>query len=625
MYKLSVPLVLDTLDRYGKEKYADILRKMGVERVFLCPSSDKKFWDNYDFEISRLKKYVAYMKSNGFETGVWVWAFQCRNGDFTYMKSPQGKDSVSSVCPTDKNYRDMMGSFVEDAAKTGIDIFMFDDDFRYTFIDNGISCLCDNHLKLISDILGEEVNIESMEKHLLHGKGNKYREAFVKANGSALAAFAKEMREHLDKVNPDVRMGFCSCISQWDIDGMHPDELAKLFAGKTKPFYRLIGAPYWGAMKAWGNRIADVIELERIESARRYSPEIEIFSEGDTYPRPRFKTPASYLEGFDTALRAAGCTDGILKYAVDYSADPDYENGYISRHIKNMPVYSKITEMFSEKKNIGIRVYDKADKFAQIPVTARYEGSNEIQNIAFNVGQRLITGCSLPSCYDGEGFGAVAFGEHIKSVPDECLSKGLIIDLAAAEILTEKGIDCGIRSVNNTLRSDREIFEKGNRHIDIFGGVECEKVVVDEAAEIESCFDTEEGVIPASFRYENCKGQRFLVYCYDANDNADREEFYRQYTRAEQIISAIPWLCGRELPAVITGNPDLYVQLKENESSMAMGLWNFFSDDIPQPEIILTFTPKSVKTINCNAVIHENKILLSRIEPYGFAFFEVNK
>lgn len=624
MYKLSVPLVLDTLDRYGKEKYADILKKMGAERVFLCPSSDKKFWNNYDYEISRLKKYVGFFKSNGFETGVWVWAFQYRDGDFTYMKSPQGKDSVSSVCPTDNKYRDMMSAFVEDAAKVGIDIFMFDDDFRYTFIDNGIACLCDNHLKMIGNILGEEVTLELMERHLLHGTGNKYREAFVKANGLALASFAKEMREHLDKVNPDVRMGFCSCISQWDIDGMHPDELAKLFAGKTKPFYRLIGAPYWGAMKAWGNRIADVIEVERIECARRYTPEIEIFSEGDTYPRPRFKTPASYLEGFDTALRAAGCTDGILKYAVDYSADLDYENGYISRHIGNIPLYEKITEMFSDKKSIGIRVYDKADKFAQIPITSKFEGSNEIQNIAFNAGQRLITGCSLPSCYEGAGFGGVAFGEHVKNVPEEQLT-GLIIDLAAAEILKEKGIDCGIKSVNNSLQSNSEIFEAGNRHIDIFGGVECKKVVLDKNAEIESFFDTEEGIVPASFRYENGKGQRFLVYCYDANDNADREDFYRQYTRAEQIVSAVPWLCGRELPAVITGNPDLYVQVKENEYSMAIGLWNFFSDDIPQPEIKLNFTPKSVKIISCNAKICDNKIILSRIEPYGFAFFEAVK
>lgn len=625
MYKISVPVTLESLDRYGKEYYVELLKSMKADRVFLCPSSDKKFWDNYSDEISRLKNYVTYMKSNGFETGVWVWAFQYRNGDFTYMKSLLGKDSISSVCPTDKKYRDMMGRFVEDAASCGIDIFMFDDDFRYSFIDNGISCLCDNHLKMIGEILGEDVTVETMEKHLLHGEGNKYREAFVKANGSALAVFAEDMRKHLDKVNPNIRMGFCSCISQWDIDGIHPDEIAKLFAGNTRPFYRLIGAPYWAAMKSWGNRLADVIEIERIESSHRYSPETEIFSEGDTYPRPRFKTSAAYLEGFDTALRAAGCTDGILKYAVDYSSDPHYECGYITRHIKNLPVYEKIDEMFSDKKSIGIRVYDKAAKFSEIPITEKYDGSLDIQNIAFNAGQRLISGCSLPTCYEGEGFAAVAFGEHIKEVSDEALSNGLIIDLAASIILEKKGIDTGVRGIGNAINTNLEIFEKGNNYVPLGWGVECKNVIPDEKAVIESRFEFDEGTVPASFRYENENGQRFLVFCYDANDNQNAEEFYRQYTRAEQIISAVPWLCGKELPAVITGNPELYVQVKENDKSMAVGLWNFFSDDIPEPKIKLNFIPKSVKTINCKAEIKDNTVLLSRIEPYGFAAFEAER
>jgi hypothetical protein len=35
-------------------------------------------------------------------------------------------------------------------------------------------------------------------------------------------------------------------------------------AGNTKPILRLIGAPYWAIKQGWGNRLADVIELERM-------------------------------------------------------------------------------------------------------------------------------------------------------------------------------------------------------------------------------------------------------------------------------------------------------------------------------------------------------------------------
>jgi hypothetical protein len=48
---------------------------------------------------------------------------------------------------------------------------------------------------------------------------------------------------------------------------------------------------------------------------------IEVLSEGDVYPRPRHKIPANYLEIFDTALRAADCTNGIHKYMLDYTSN----------------------------------------------------------------------------------------------------------------------------------------------------------------------------------------------------------------------------------------------------------------------------------------------------------------
>ena len=62
-------------------------------------------------------------------------------------------------------------------------------------------------------------------------------------------------------------------------------------------------------------------------------------AEGDVYPRPRINCPASYLEGFDTAIRASGCTDGILKYGLDYTANADYETGYARFHERNTPLY----------------------------------------------------------------------------------------------------------------------------------------------------------------------------------------------------------------------------------------------------------------------------------------------
>lgn len=622
MYKLSIPVNCKTLEYYDRELIASQLKSAGAQRVFLCPEGNVTELLG-EKEQKSLRDSIAFMKSKGFETGVWVWAFQYEDGDFTYMKSPLGIESKTSVCPTDMKYRQLMGDFVELVAKNDIDVLMFDDDYRYTFIDNGMSCVCDNHMRMICNELGEDVSAETMKQSLLYGRKNKYRSAFVRANGKALIDFAAEMRRRLDNVNPGIRMGFCSCISQWDIDGAHPDLIAEAFAGKTKPFYRLIGAPYWAKDKSWGNRLQDVIELERLEASRRKNEDIEIFSEGDAYPRPRFQTPAAFVEGFDTALRASCCTDGILKYMIDYSADPLTETGYLSRHIQNKSLYEKIDKMFEQKKNTGVRVFDKASKYEDINIPEAIEGTADVQNIAFNPGARLLAACSVASSYEDTPYCGIAFGDDVLAVPQREFKKGLIIDVAAAEILSEKGIDTGIRSVGETLKTGTEVFKEGNNRIGFGWKVSFRKTEIDENAITESSFIFDGTEYPGSFRYENSDGLRFLVLCFDAYfcDSG----LFRNYPRARQLISAVPWLCGNKLPAVITGNPDLYVQIKENADSVAVGLWNFCPDDIPEPVVEICQNSEKISFLNCLGKLEGNKVILSRIEPYGFCAFELEK
>jgi hypothetical protein len=70
-------------------------------------------------------------------------------------------------------------------------------------------------------------------------------------------------------------------MNSWDIDGTNPDELSRILAGKNKPFYRLIGAPYWAVRKSFGVYLQDAVELERMESSFTRKPDVEIMAEGD--------------------------------------------------------------------------------------------------------------------------------------------------------------------------------------------------------------------------------------------------------------------------------------------------------------------------------------------------------
>ena len=107
-------------------------------------------------------------------------------------------------------------------------MIMFDDDLRYGFFDIGFGCLCDNHVAAISEILGEKLTGEELSKRILSGGRNKYRSALLEANGSFLEEFAGDMRTYVDSVNTNIRLGYCSCLTSWDIDGTDPMRVSRI-------------------------------------------------------------------------------------------------------------------------------------------------------------------------------------------------------------------------------------------------------------------------------------------------------------------------------------------------------------------------------------------------------------
>ena len=621
MYKISVPIMNSHVTRAGREKLAEMLKKIGAQRVFLA-------LDSYVFDgeerrgvLETLRDNSDYFKAQGFETGAWIWTFRLtdKSCGYTYMESPFGKVSQTQVCPSDPEFRRFAGEYIKDIARCGVQVIMFDDDFRYGYIDIGMGCTCKNHLARMSSILGEEISKEGLAEKLLSGGPNKYRSAWLKANGDYFREFAAEMRACLDEVDPSVRFGPCSCMPLWDFDGVSTPEISRILAGSTRPFMRLIGAPYWSVNKGWGNRLQDVIELERME--RSWSGEgIEIFSEGDVYPRPRFTCSAARLEGFDTALRAAGCMDGILKYVMDYTSNAGYETGYVERHIRNQPLYEGIERHFAGKDVCGVRVYESMCKFENAEIPEEVAGTTNVQDMFFSPAARLLAGSSFPTVYEGPGTAGIAFGENAKYLPDGALDNGLILDARAAQILSEQGVDVGVERFGEKFEAEEERFLCCDEYTCPYGAKAYELTLRD-GAETLSVFTAEGREHPAAFRYENAAGQRFLVFAF--NGYFSPEVLFRQYTRSKQIADCIEWLCGKKLPAFCFGNPDLYTICKRDANSLSVGLWNFFEDSVPEPVVTLDRAFSGIEFLNCSGRLEGDKVYLSEIPPFDFAGFTV--
>ena len=451
--------------------------------------------------------------------------------------------------------------------------------------------------------------------------------------------YARRMRQKIDTVNPNIRIGACACLGSWDVDGTDANTIAHLLAGNTEPFVRLIGAPYWAANNSWGNHLQDAVELERLESTWTRDSDIEIFAEGDAYPRPRISCPASYLEGFDTAIRASGATDGILKYAIDYTSSAKYEQGYVKFHKMNRPLYSQIDEFFREKDACGVRIYEFPKKIADMEVGEAPVSSYRFQNTIFCTSLRSLSNCSIPTTYEGEGVCGACFGPSARYLTPEMRKRGVIIDGAAAMVLHSMGIDVGIAELGGEVVTSVEHFigngETCATHgIKIFDHVFNENIIVCSDAETSSnpalshMKDTVNEIkrVTMSYLYENADGERYLVINFDTRYRSkdDHTEAMRYYERSRQYADSIEWLSrGKKLPAFCFGNPQLYTMVKEKDGARAVGLWNFFADLIIEPVIKLDREFSSIRFINCNGTLDKDTVTLSTLPAFGFAAFEV--
>ncbi len=149
------------------------------------------------------------------------------------------------------------------------------------------------------------------------------------------------------------------------------------------------------------------------------------------------------------------------------------------------------------------------------------------------------------------------------------------------------------------------------------------KIACKEDVEIISEFYPEN--TPASYYYENEKGQKFFVIAYDhyTANLVPNPHFESNYCRQETVINAIERMSGKKLPAVCKKNPDLYMLTSKDESSMAVALFNLHLDDVFEPEIKLDKSYSEIRFVGCSGTLDGDTVRLSDITPYGSVAFEV--
>ncbi len=633
MGKTFIPIMIRDENNLDFDETLKSLKAAKADRVYIAVNGRVDF-DRTEKRrklMGVIKEYDTKLKENGFETGVWI----CTLG-YGGMLSRENKNAASgflrrtsifgnsledSFCPYDENFTESMCGIVEDIARTGVEMIMLDDELCQSVVP-GIGCACDKHMEEYRRRLGENIKREDIARLAFTGGKNKYRDTWLALMGDTLKGFCKALRDRVDTVNPKIRMGFCAGFTSWDFEGVDAIELTKTLAGNTKPFLRFTGAPYWYCFHRFDMQpLQNIIETVRQQYIWSKDSGVEVFTEDDSYPRSRYVIPASVTELFDIATKVSDDLDA-LKYIINYTSEPWYETGYFNAHTENLSLYDEIAKAFNGKKAMGVRIYEEKRIIQNADLPDTFVGEDKILSRWFMQSSIIPSVNAIPTCYEGEGIFGMVFGEHAKYLPDSAFNKGLVLDIKAAEILQNKGIDTGLISKKHTEYKPTEYFFDYKTAVPPCCYTYVYDIKIKENAKVLSVYRHGDKKTPSSYIYENDKGQRFMVFAFSVEEVLPRTTDVLSYARGQQLADYAKWLGGEELPAVCIGHPMLYSIAKEDKKTKAFSYFNCHADEVKNAKIKLSFKAKNVKFINCTGHKEaEDTVVIDYIKPYGFAAF----
>ena len=580
----DLPVMNSNVDAASRPLYLKELQEVGARRLWLAPDRELLFGagsvavslgpggcgqpafeptstsvtspnTGYDRSAAlvSLEENLSYFRQNGLEVGFWIQAFGFgdplgkKKVSWTRLKSVTGRELAENdaFCPEDPAFMENYLAHVKEMAALHPDLLMLDDDLCMS-VRPGIGCFCDRHMALLEAALGEELCPEELPEKIFTGGPNRYRDAWYRVMGDTLRRFCQKVRAAVDEIDPGLRVGFCAGYTSWDFEGADAIELTKILAGKNEPFLRFTGAPYWCSRsinRFPGQKQNAVIECARQQDAWCLGSGVEVFAEADSYPRPCYHVNASYIENFDIAMRASGIRS--LKYMFDYFSSPGYEKQYLRIHKRNLPFYEQIHSAFADKEPVGVRLFCPMHRIQKARLPETFVGEGELMRLFFSQTAALLTGLGIPVCYTGNAECGAAFGEDVLAIEDISSYKKMILDLPAARLLAEKGIDTGVADVKKAAVPGLEYFAVQRLLLSGIGqGAPLAKtggfydVQLKEGARAESWFESQDGITVSSYRYHNDTTE-FLVLAFDALAAGESSTLFASYCRQTQLMDFV--------------------------------------------------------------------------------------
>lgn len=593
------------------EELVDFLTATGIHRVVLFSSSFVEGssilpLSYYEQHAAMLRPYAQRLKAMGVEVGINVLmtighCYYADEQEFGLRRAVtvNGEPSRGCVCYRDENLLKLIKQQYQYYAALKPSVLFTDDDIRANSMGQLI-CLCDEHVRMISQRVGRALTVEEIRAHIFTDsfETDEIKQAYFDQIKEDIEFLISEIADAVHEVSPETEIGvMTTSYPSVTLDRDLSTFFDKLYTDKKVTRIRT-GMDFYREGDHNDIPLAFSMPLIQREFMGHGCPtEIQPEIENDTYG-------FFYKSNAVTKMQLVWClTNGMQNMQVnlfDYENCDDCNYRDIKQMFRDNSAYfntiTKLVPVGHRTEGVGIYVHPRsllARRTTDRSIVFRSFWHKWLNLMGIPVSSDLAKAQCL--FLTGDDI-ALASDAQI----DDILKKGVILDKRAAEVLFHRGFASriGIESICNLdsvfagerfTQSELNTPYQGSHNSNYF----CDSLIspsliasIQYAEGAQSLSNVinhrKEKVCNGVTVFENPDKERFCILPFDYNGFS----FFTNVNgrRQHQLLHVFEWLSRKPLP-VRAQNEKMCVNINSFEDRNVITLFNLASDEIPTPKL----------------------------------------
>lgn len=433
-------------------------------------------------------------------------------------RGDSGKTPTYNFCPLGSEFQEYTEKIFTQLATLSPSFFLIDDDVR--LITEHYYCYCEKHISLFNSRHGLSYTREALKAEV--DTFGELAQAWDNWQRESLVSYVTLIRRSIDSVSSGIPCYFCTC--GFDIS-MAADIARALAAPQQTPVVRLSDAVYLNdSLRSLPRKnLITATQLAALPS------DIEVWTEGDTFPQNRRSTSAQMIHAHNSLSLLLGCK--AVKSWVTELADPSMANGkaYRNKMRANRGFYLELSRFKPEWEGLAIPVCGPTnDILRNRPASitwgsdyAAFEGipfsyEFDIDKVQLANRRIALTASNI----------SLVIQKFNNAEIEKMLSGKVLLDGSAAIELTKYGFSelIGSQAIHYNDSKGRIMLEEladGSLHDFSLGAQAAEIFDLDQKADVRSTFYHTKGaevdsegrvkLFPGSYRFKNKLGGDIFV------------------------------------------------------------------------------------------------------------------